>query len=98
MSSLQLSPRALIGAALAVLFLAAPAGAIGLADLPCPFCDPAENEAAVTVGDLVDQVLWSLIGKGISFLLVASVALVSLPWVIAGGAILATHVPRLLRS
>ncbi len=71
------SREVLAGLGLIVL-LAIPA----LADLPC---QPASvPPVPLTVGMFLDQLLGSLIQNGIAVLFAASVAVVGLPWMMAG--------------
>lgn len=67
------------------------------ADLPCPLC-PAAPLIAIEASDVVTRVLSTLLQKGVAVLLLGSTALVSLPWLIAGVASAAFHVPRRLRA
>jgi hypothetical protein len=62
------------------------------ADLPC---QPASvPPVPLTVGMFLDQVLGSLIQSGIAVLFVASVAVVGLPWMMAGLAMALVQLPR----
>lgn len=76
---------------------AAPAiGALPETDLVCPLCDePAP--AAVSASGLVGLILWTMFQKGVSFVLMGAVAMVGLPWLIAGGAIAILSIPGLLK-
>jgi hypothetical protein len=63
-----------------------------LADLPC---QPASvSPAPLTVGAFLDQLLGSLIQNGIAVLFVAAVAVVGLPWMMAGLAMALVQLPR----
>ena len=79
--------EALAGLGLVVL-LSIPA----LADLPC---QPASvPPVPLTVGMFLDQVLGSLIQNGVAVLFIASVAVVGLPWMMAGLAMALFQLPR----
>lgn len=96
---MSLRRRLLAPLALGILLASAlPMVATGQANLPCPFCEPEETETSITMGNLVDQVLWTLLHRGVSLLLVGAMALVTLPWLIAGGAILVSYLPQVLRA
>jgi len=71
-----------------VVLLAIPA----LADLPCQpaFVPPVP----LTVGAFLDQLLRSLLQNGIAVLFVAAVAVVGLPWMMAGLAMALVSIPR----
>lgn len=56
-----------------------------LADLPC---QPASlPPPALTVGALLDELLGSLLQSGVAVLFVGSLAVVGLPWLMAGIAV-----------
>lgn len=77
----------LVGLGIVVL-LAIPA----LADLPCqPAVVPP---VPLTVGAFLDQLLGSLLQNGITVLFVAALAVVGLPWMMAGLAMALVELPR----
>jgi hypothetical protein len=71
-----------------VVLLAIPA----LADLPCqPVSVPP---VPLTVGAFLNEVLASLIQSGVAVLFVAALAVVGLPWMMAGLAMALVQLPR----
>jgi hypothetical protein len=73
---------------LIVALLAIPA----LADLPC---QPASAPpVTLTIGAILDQVFTSFVQNGISILFVAALAVVGLPWMMAGLAMALLQLPR----
>jgi hypothetical protein len=71
-----------------VVLLAIPA----LADLPC---QPASlPPVPLTVGAFLDQLLGSVLQNGIAVLFVAALAVVGLPWMMAGLAMALVQLPR----
>lgn len=79
--------QVLVGLAIVVL-VAIPV----LADLPCqPTSVPP---VPLTVGAFLDQVLASLLQSGIAVLFVAALAVVGLPWMMAGLAMALMQLPR----
>ena len=81
------SREVLVGVGFVVL-LAIPA----LADLPC---QPASVPLApLTVGAFLDQLLGSLLQNGIAVLFVAALAVVGLPWMMAGLAMALVSISR----
>jgi hypothetical protein len=60
-----------------VVLVAIPA----LADLPC---QPATAPVPLTVGMFLDQLLGSVVQNGISVLFASALAVVGLPWMMAG--------------
>jgi len=69
-----------------VVLVAIPA----LADLPCQPVPPVP----LTVGAFLDQLLGSLLQNGIAVLFVAALAVVGLPWMMAGLAMALVQLPR----
>ncbi|MGH9388172.1 MAG: hypothetical protein ACRD1Z_01045 [Vicinamibacteria bacterium] len=81
------SRKVLVAIGLVVL-LAIPA----LADLPC---QPASvPPVPLTVGAFLDQLLGSLLQSGIAVLFVVALAVVGLPWMMAGLAMVLLELPR----
>jgi hypothetical protein len=81
-------PLELLAGLGSIVLVAVPA----LADLPCQPASPPP--VPLTVGMFLDQVLGSLMQSGISVLFVASVAVVGLPWMMAGLAMALVQVTR----
>ncbi|HLE70060.1 MAG TPA: hypothetical protein VJH87_10285 [Vicinamibacteria bacterium] len=77
----------LVGLGIVVL-LAIPA----LADLPCQ--PAAVPPVPLTVGAFLDQLLGSLLQNGITVLFVTALAVVGLPWMMAGLAMALVELPR----
>ena len=63
----------------------------GSADLDGPL------PIGLSLGAVVDHALWTLFEQGVSFIVLGALALVSLPWALAGMAVLASQAPRLLK-
>jgi hypothetical protein len=82
------SREVLVGVGFVVL-LSIPA----LADLPC---QPAS--VPLTVGAFLDQLAGSLLQNGIAWLFAAALAVVGLPWMIAGLAVALVQLPRRRKS
>ena len=78
-----------------MLAIAVPAGAE--VNLVCPLCDhPAQT--VISVSAVVDLVVATLIRHGVSILFLGALAIVGLPWLIAGVAIAVLYAPRWLRG
>ena len=70
--------------------------AVANADLVCPLCDePAPTVSSVS--GLINLIVWTMLQEGVSFVLMGAVAIVGLPWLIAGGAIAILSIPRALK-
>lgn len=86
------NPRTLLAVALLALAAIAIPG-IAAADLVCPFND-VTPVTALGAGEVVEVVVSTLIRKGIAVLLAGATAVVSLPWLVAGGAAAALSVAQ----
>ena len=80
-------------AALALATLVAPS--IANADIICPN-DNASAVVTISVPELVELVLSTVLQKGVAILLLSATAIVSLPWLVAGVAVALFRVPRWL--
>lgn len=80
---------------IAVAALAAPTAAD--ANLVCPG-GSAEPAVTLAVAQVVDLVVSTVLQKGVAVLLVSATAVVSLPWLVAGVAIVFVQVPRRLKA
>lgn len=73
--------------------------AFAVADLVRPLCEPERAETIpITAGVMVDLMLGPLLHHGVSLLLVGSLAMVGLPWTIAGVAVALAELPRRFKS
>jgi hypothetical protein len=72
---------------------------VAWADLVRPLCEPERVQAIpLTAGMMVDRMLGPLLRHGVSLLLLGSLAMVGLPWTIAGLAMAAAELPRRFKS
>jgi hypothetical protein len=82
---------------LATVMVALPA--IALADLARPLCQPEGGQTIpLTAGVMMDLMLGPLLHHGVSLLFLGSLAMVGLPWTIAGVAMALAELPRKFKS
>jgi len=81
--------------ALGVAALVLPA--LAEANFVCPECS---GEPVVMIGaaELVERVMSTVLQKGVGVLLLFATAVVSLPWLVAGGAVFVLTVARWVKS
>jgi hypothetical protein len=73
--------------------------AVAMADLVHPLCQVERADAIpLSAGAMVDLMLGPLVHHGVSLVFLGSLAVVGLPWMIAGAAVLLAQFPRRFRS
>jgi hypothetical protein len=83
----------------AVLFLVIVAlPAIAMADLVRPVCPGEVQTIPLSASVMIDLMLGPLLHHGVLLLLLGSLAMVGLPWTIAGLAMFVAELPRRFRS
>ena len=79
-----------------VALMALTAPALTSADTICPECGTAVVPLALS--EVIELLVSTILGRGVSVLVLGAVAAVALPWLIAGVAVLALSLPHRLKA